>query len=172
MWDLPEPGIITASPSLAGVFWTTGPPKKSQPSLFNNTPPIQEYGVSLLPFVSSSILSPTFQSFSSIGLLPPYFQLSSIQWLSHASLFVTSWIAARQASLSITNPGTYSNSCPSSWWCHPTISSSVIPFSSSLHLAQQQSLFQWVSASHPVAKVLEFQLQHQCFQWVFRVDFL
>ena len=27
-------------------------------------------------------------------------------------------------------PGAYSNSCPSSWWCHPTISSSVVPFSS------------------------------------------
>ena len=27
-------------------------------------------------------------------------------------------------------PGVYSNSCPSSWWCHPTISSSVVPFSS------------------------------------------
>ena len=26
-------------------------------------------------------------------------------------------------------PGVYSNSCPSSWWCHPTISSSVVPFS-------------------------------------------
>ena len=30
------------------------------------------------------------------------------------------------------SPGVYSNSCPSSWWCHPTISSSVIPFSSHL----------------------------------------
>ena len=29
-------------------------------------------------------------------------------------------------------PGVYSNSCPSSWWCHPAISSSVIPFSSHL----------------------------------------
>ena len=29
-------------------------------------------------------------------------------------------------------PGAYSNSCPSNWWCHPTISSSVIPFSSCL----------------------------------------
>ena len=29
-------------------------------------------------------------------------------------------------------PGVYSNSCPLSWWCHPTISSSVIPFSSRL----------------------------------------
>ena len=35
---------------------------------------------------------------------------------------LTSWTAARQASLSITNSQTYSNSCPSSWWCHPTIS--------------------------------------------------
>ena len=29
-------------------------------------------------------------------------------------------------------PGTYSNSCSLSWWCHPTISSSVVPFSSCL----------------------------------------
>ena len=29
-------------------------------------------------------------------------------------------------------PGVYSNSCPLSWWCHPTISSSVVPFSSRL----------------------------------------
>ena len=38
-------------------------------------------------------------------------------------------IAARQASLSITNPQVHSNSCPSSWLCHPAISSSVVPFS-------------------------------------------
>ena len=34
-----------------------------------------------------------------------------------------------------------SNSCPSSWWCHPTISSSVVPFSSALNLSQHQGLF-------------------------------
>ena len=34
------------------------------------------------------------------------------------------------------------------------------------------SLFQWVSSSHQVAKVLELQLQHWSFQWIFRVDFL
>ena len=33
------------------------------------------------------------------------------------------------------------------------------------------SLFQWLSSSHQVAKVLEFQLQHQSFQWIFRTDF-
>ena len=54
---------------------------------------------------------------------------SSVQSLSHVRLFTTPWTAARQASLSITN----CRSLPklmSSQWCHPTISSSVIPFSS------------------------------------------
>ena len=59
------------------------------------------------------------------------YQFSSVQSLSHVWLFVTPWIAARQASLSITTtPGVHPNSCPSSQWCHPAISSFVIPFSS------------------------------------------
>ena len=49
-----------------------------------------------------------------------------------------------------------SNSCPSSQWCHPTISSSVIPFSCP-NSFQHHSVFQWVNSSHEVAKVLEFQ---------------
>ena len=51
---------------------------------------------------------------------------SSVQSLSRSLLFGTPWTAARQASLS-TIPGTHSN--PLSRWCHPTISSSVVPFS-------------------------------------------
>ena len=43
--------------------------------------------------------------------------------------------------------------------------------SPALNLAQHQGLFQWVDSSHEVAKVLEFQLQHQSFQWLFRTDF-
>ena len=39
-------------------------------------------------------------------------------------------------------------------------------------LSQHQGLFQLVSSLHQVAKVLEFQLQHQSFQWIFRTDFL
>ena len=39
-------------------------------------------------------------------------------------------------------------------------------------LSQYQGLFQWISSSHQVAKVLEFQLQHQSFQWIFRTDFI
>ena len=137
-----------------------------------------------------------------------------------------------------------SNLSPSSWWCHPTISSSGIPFSSCLqtfpapgsfqmsqfciiqfslscptlcnpmdcrtpgfpvhhqllelaqthvnwvsdaiqpshpllspspptfNLTQYQGLFQWVSSSYQVAKVLKFQLQHQSFQWILRTDLL
>ena len=38
--------------------------------------------------------------------------------------------------------------------------------------SQHQSLFQWVNSSHEVAKVLDFQLQHQSFQWTLRTDLL
>ena len=40
------------------------------------------------------------------------------------------------------------------------------------NLSQHQGLFQWVSSSQQVAKILELQLQHQSFQWIFRTDFL
>ena len=66
-------------------------------------------------------------------------------------------------------PRACSISCWSRRWCHPTILSSVVPFSSCL-LSQHQGLFQWVSSSHQVAKVL--RRQHQYFQWTFRTDFL
>ena len=57
---------------------------------------------------------------------------SSVQSFSRVWLFVTPWTAAHQASLSITNSCRLLNSCPLSQWCHPTISSYVIPFSSCL----------------------------------------
>ena len=69
-------------------------------------------------------------------------------------------------------PGVYPNSGPLTWWCQPAISSSVIPFSSSPNPSQHQGLFQRVNSSHEVAKVLEFQLQHQSFQWTPRTDLL
>ena len=57
-------------------------------------------------------------------------QFSSVQPLSHVWLFMTPWIAARQAPCPSPTPRVYPNSCPSSRWCHPAISSSVVPFSS------------------------------------------
>ena len=67
------------------------------------------------------------------------------------------------------SPVVHSNSCPSSRWCHPAISSSAVPFSS---CSQHQSLFQWVNSSHELAKVLEFQLQHHSLQRNPRADLL
>ena len=67
-------------------------------------------------------------------------RFSSVQLLSHVRLFSTPWTAVHQASLSITR--TYSNSCPSSWWCHPTVSSSVVPFSSLLQSFPASGSFQ------------------------------
>ena len=69
-------------------------------------------------------------------------------------------------------PGIHSDSRPSSPWCHPAISSSVVPFSSCPQSSQHQSLFQWVNTSHKVAKVLELELEHHSFQRNPRVDLL
>ena len=46
------------------------------------------------------------------------------------------------------------------------------PSPPALNLSQHQGLFKWVSSSHQVAKVLEFQIQHQSFQWTPRTDLL
>ena len=69
-------------------------------------------------------------------------------------------------------PGVCSNSCPSSRWCHSTISSSAVPFASCLQSSPASGSFPIVSSSHQAAKVLELQLQNQSFQWIFRTDFL
>ena len=78
-----------------------------------------------------------------------------------------------------------SDSCPLSQWCYLTILFFATLFSLSLfffslppsslfalNLSQHQGLFQWVSSLYQVAKVLELQLQHQSFQWIFRTDLL
>ena len=84
---------------------------------------------------------------------------SSVQSLSRVRLFATPWIAARQASLSITKSRRFTHTHvhqvgdaiqPS----HPLSS----PFPPAPNPSQHQSLFQWVNSSHEVAKVLEFQL--------------
>ena len=94
--------------------------------------------------------------------------IRSDQSLSRVQLFATPWIAACQASLSSPNPGVHSDSRPFSQWCHPAISSSVVPFSSCPHsLSASESflmskLFAWggqsigVSAS---ASVLPMDIQ-------------
>ena len=97
----------------------------------------------------------------------------SVQLLSRIWLFATPWISACQASLSITNSRSLLKLMsikvgdaikPS----HPLSS----PSPPVRNPSQHQSLFQWVNSSHEVAKVLEFQLQHQSFQRTPRNDLL
>ena len=96
---------------------------------------------------------------------------SSVQSLSHVWLFATHGLQHARLPCPLPTPGACSNSCSSSWWCHPTISSYVIPSPPAFSLSQHQGLFQRVGSLHQVTKVLELQLQHQSFQWIFRVDF-
>ena len=91
---------------------------------------------------------------------PFLIQFSSVQSLSPIWLFATPWTTAWQASLSITN----------SWsllthvhWVSDAIQPPdplFSPFPPTLSLSQHQGLFKWISSSHQVAKVLEFQLQY------------
>ena len=95
-----------------------------------------------------------------------------VQSLSHVWPFGTSELQHARLSCPSPSPRVCLTSCSLSQGCHPTISSSVALFSSCFNLSQHQGLFQWVSSSHQVAKVLELQLQHQSCQWIFRIDFL
>ena len=81
-----------------------------------------------------------------------------VQSLSPVWLFVTPWAAALQASLSFTMSQSLLKFCPLNRWCHPTISSSVTPFSSCPQSFPASRSF----PKSQVAKVLE--LQHQSFQ--------
>ena len=97
----------------------------------------------------------------------------SVQSLSRVWLFATPWTAAHQVSLSITNSWSFPQTHVH--WVGDAIQPSYLWSSPSLpafSLSQHQGLFQWVSSSHQVAEVLEFQLQRPSFQWIFRTDFL
>ena len=98
--------------------------------------------------------------------LKPYFllQFNSVQSLSRVWLLVTPWTAARQASLSITNSWSSLKLSPSSWWCHPAISSSAsvvlfsfcpqyLPASESFPVSQ---LFAWGGQSTGVPALASF----------------
>ena len=96
-------------------------------------------------------------------------QFSSVQSLSHVRLFATPWIAAYQASLSITNSRS-SLKLMSIESVIPAISSSVVPFSSCLQSLPASESFPVSQLFAEVAKVLEFQLQHHSLQRNPRAD--
>ena len=103
--------------------------------------------------------------------LPNICRISSVQSLSRVRLFVTPWIAAYQASLSITNSRSSLRLTsiklvmPSSHLilCRPLF----LPPSICLNIGDFSN-----ESAHLVAKVLELQLQHQSFQWTPRIDLL
>ena len=104
---------------------------------------------------------------------PPLY-LTSVQSLSRVRIFATPWTAACQASLSITNSRSLlklmsiTSVMPSNHLilCYPLLlPPSIFP---RIRVLSNE----WVSSLHPVAKLLEFQLQHQSFHWIFRTDFL
>ena len=69
-------------------------------------------------------------------------QFSSVPLFSCVWLFVTPWTAAWQPHCPSPTPGVYSNTYPLSWWCHPTLSSPVVPFSSQLQSFPASGSFQ------------------------------
>ena len=100
--------------------------------------------------------------------------ISSVQSLSPVQLFATPWITRSMPGLPLhhqlpeftqTHVHQVGDAIQSS---HP-LSSPSLP---APNPSQHQGLFQWVNSSHEVAKVLEFQLQHQSFQWTPRTDLL
>ena len=133
-------------------------------------------------FISLSSLLPIFHLWYSLRIpeesylivfFPSIGLLGSVQSLGHVLLFATPWTAARQASLSITSSRSLSklmsimSVMPSNHLilCHPL-------YPPTFNLSQHQGLFHWVSSLHQVTKVLEFQLQHQSFQWTLRTNLL
>ena len=128
--------------------------------------------------------APQFKSISSSAFSLPYGPLlTSVHdyWKNHSVQFCGSLVSNSLQPHGLQyftppcpspTPGVYSNSCLLIRWCHPTISSSVIPFSSHLQSFPTSGFFQWVSSLHQVARVLEFQFQHLSFHWIFKTDFL
>ena len=98
--------------------------------------------------------------------------ISSVQSLNRVRLLWPHGLQHARPPCPSPTPGVYSNS--SHWVGDASQTSHPLSFPSppAFNLSQYQGLYQWVSSSHHVAKALEYQLQHQSFQWIFRTDFL
>ena len=128
-------------------------------------------------WVSSGIKTSNATPYKGLSLLALAIPFSSVQLFSCVRLFVTPWTAAHQVSLSITNSQSPPKPMSLSQWCHPTISSSVVPFSSCLQSFPASGSFQMrqffasggqsfgASAS---TSVLPMNIQ----DWSFRMDWL
>ena len=95
-----------------------------------------------------------------------------VQSLNHVWLFVTPWIAAHQASLSVTNSQSFLKLTSIKLMMPSNHLNLCRPLLLLFYSFPASGSFQWVSFSHQVAKILKLQLQHQSFQRIFRTDFL
>ena len=156
--DLPDPGIKPVSPSLAGRFFATEPPEK----------PLN-LARDLLMLMLWFLLK----------------HLSKAPWNSYYASVQFSSVT--QSCLTLCDP--MNHSTPSLPVHHQLLEFTQThvhrvgdaiqpshllssPSPPAPNPSQHQGLFQWVNSSHEVAKVLEFQLQHQSFQWTPRTDLL
>ena len=150
--DIPDPVIKPGSPALQA---DSLPPES--PGKLTNSPREWE----IRKNIQSLAYEAAFGRFN-----------CSVQLLSHFWLFVTPWTAGREASSFIINSRSLLRHMsielviPSNHLilCNPLL---LLP-----SIFPSIRVFKWVSSLHQVSKVLEFQLEHQFFQWIFRTDFL
>ena len=150
---------VQLSTMALGFPWTVKVKKFYWAYLFHTLPLLLSLIPSCCPDLSQALSRSSTVQFSSVA--------------QSSLLFGTPWTAAPQASLCITSSSSLlrihvHRVVEAMQPSHPLSSLSPPAF----NLSQHQSLFQWSSSSHQVAKVLELQLQYQSFQWIFRTDFL
>ena len=124
----------------------------------------------ICPLISRMLNSSTIIVYLSIYPFI-FIHFSSVQLLSHVQLFVIPWTTAHQAFLSPA-PGVHPRPCPLSRWYHPTFSSLAVPFSSCPQSFPESGPFQISQLFASGGQILEFQLQHESFQWTPRTDFV
>ena len=159
--DLPDPEVEAASlisPSLADGFFTTSATWEAP---YPPLPTTWFIHIITVYIWHSSYRSKEKKCFSSVA--------------QSCLTFCNFWTAERQASLTITNSESLLKLMsidlvmPSN---HVILCHLLLILVICLQSFQASGSFPRVSSSHQVAKVLEFQLQHQSFQWLFKTDFL
>ena len=162
--DLPDPGIKPGSPALQADTLPSEPPWKPHTSMWymggaaNNNEHILVWSKSFKSWNSSTILW-YFSQFSSVA--------QSCPTLCDPTDCSMPGLPVHHQHPEFTQTHVH--------WVSDVIQPSHLLLSPSpptSNLSQHQGVFWWVSYLHQVGKVLEFQLQHQSFQWIFRTDFL
>ena len=161
-------------PSLLGAtFLLLGPRLPFSPPFYSILSDFPNRALSHKPLQTMLHLQEQLQAAWRHGGAPKVvFVVVAVQLLSRVWVFAAPWAADARLPCPSLSPWFCSNICPSSQWCHPTVSFSVNPFSSCRQSFSASGSFpvSWLFTSR--GKVLKLQLQHQLFQRTFRIDFL